>query len=116
MFFSKRKPEFLKTDKISQFDVQWDWNSEISQNFQKLGFLQETMGFPKQTLNFLKMAKGIKFCVECNWKSKISQNVQTFGCYKTITRVLQKTLNFIWTEIGSSLKRFKEFELLFKNR
>ena len=49
MIFSKKKPEFLKTAKVSQFDVEWDWNSKISQNFQKLGFLQKKMGFPKIT-------------------------------------------------------------------
>ena len=89
MIFSKMKPEFLKTDKITRFDVECDWNSKISQNFRKLGFLQEKMGFPKKNLNSLKKAKGIKLAVESNWKSKISQNGQTFGCYKTITRVLQ---------------------------
>ena len=25
-FFSKKKPEFLKTAKLSQFDVDCDWN------------------------------------------------------------------------------------------
>ena len=62
------------------------------------------------------MARSNKFAVENNWKSKISQIVQTFGAYKTITGVMQKKLNLIWTEIGSFLKRFKEFELLYKNR
>ena len=76
MVFSKLKPEFLKTAKLSQFDVECERNSEISQIFQKLEFLQEKMGFPKNTLNSLKMARGIKFVVESNWKSKISQNVQ----------------------------------------
>ena len=89
MVFSRMKPEFLKTDKISRFDVEGDWNRKLSQNFRKLGFLLEKMGFPKKTLKFLKMARGIKFARECNCKSKISQNFQTFGCYKTITRVLQ---------------------------
>ena len=77
------------TETVSQFDVKSEWNSEISQNFQKLGVLQEKMGFPTKTLKFLKLARGIKFAVESNWKSKISQNVQTFGCYKTNKRVLQ---------------------------
>ena len=88
MVFSRMEPEFLKTDKIGRFDVECDWNSKISQNFRKLGFLLEKMGFPKKTLKFLKMARCIKFARECNCKSKISQNFQTFGCYKTITRVL----------------------------
>ena len=77
------------TETVSQFDVECKRNSEISQNVQKLGFLQEKMGFPKKNLKFLKMARGIKFAVESNWKSKISQNVEIFGCYKLITRVLQ---------------------------
>ena len=89
MVFSKKKPEFSKTAKLSQFDVECERNSEISQNFQKLDFLQEKIVFPKKTPIFLKMARGIKFAVESNWRSKISQNVQTFGCYKTITSVLQ---------------------------
>ena len=88
MVFSKKKPEFLKTAKFSQFDVECERNSEISQNFQKLAFLPEKMGCPKKTFKFLKMARGIKFAVESNWKSTIFQNVQIFGCYKTITRVL----------------------------
>ena len=77
------------TEIVSQFDVECERKSEISQNFQKLGFLQEKMGFPRETLKFLKMERGIKFAVESNWKSTISQNVQTFGCYKIITKVLQ---------------------------
>ena len=68
------------TETVSQFDVECERKSEISQNFQKLGFLQEKMGFPRETLKFLKMAGSIKFSVESNWKSKISQNVQRFGC------------------------------------
>ena len=77
------------TETVRQFDVECDRTSEISQKFQKLGFLQEKMGYPKKSLKFLKIPRGIKFAVESNGKSKISQNVQTFGCYKRITRVLQ---------------------------
>ena len=80
--FFEKKPEFLKTAKVSQFDVECDWNSEISQNFQNLGFLQKKIGFPKKTLKFSKMAKGFNLAVQCNWTSKISQNVQNFGCKK----------------------------------
>ena len=126
-FFPKRNLNFWKqlnlanlmstaTETVSLFDVQWEKNSEISRNFQKLGFLQEKLGFPKETLKFFKVARGIEFDVESNWKSKISQNVQTFGSYKTITRVLQNSLNLIWTEVGSFLKRLKEFELVYKSR
>ena len=99
LFFRKGNLNFWKqlnlanlmstaTKTVSQFDVECERNSEISQNFQKLTFLQEKMGFPKKTLKLLKKARGIKFAVESNWKSKISQNFQNFGCYKTITRVL----------------------------
>ena len=77
------------TETVSQFRVECERNSEISQIFKKLGFCKEKRVFRKKTLKFLKMARLIKFAVESNWKSKISQNVQTFGCYKTITRVLQ---------------------------
>ena len=101
---------------VSQFDVECERNSEVSQNSQNMGFLQEKMGFTLKILKFLKLARGIIFAVESNWKSEISQNVQTFGCYKTFTRVLQKILKLIVTEIGSFLKRCKEFELLYKNR
>ena len=89
----------------------WDF-SKPSEN----GVFARKKGLSEKTLKVLKMARGIKFGVESNWKSKISQNVQPFGCYKTIKRVLQQSLNIIWTEIGSFLKKFREFELLFKNR
>ena len=99
-FFQKRNLNFWKqlnlanlmstaTETVSQFDVECERKSEISQNLQKLVFLQEKMGYRKKTLKVLKMARDIKFGVESNWKSKISQNVQIFGCYKTIRRVLQ---------------------------
>ena len=77
------------TETFSQFDVECEGNIETSQKFQKLGFLQGTMGFPIKTVKFLKLARGIKFALESNWKSKISQNVQTFGCFKKFTRVLK---------------------------
>ena len=38
------------TETVSQFDVECWRNSEISQNVQKLWFLQKKMGFPKKTL------------------------------------------------------------------
>ena len=77
------------TEKVSQFNVECERNSEKPQNFQKLGFLQEKVGFPIKTLKFSKMARGIDFAIESNWKCKLSQNVQFFGCYKTFTRVLK---------------------------
>ena len=63
--FPKKKPEFLKTAKLSQFDVdctetvsqfgvECKRNSEISQNAQKLCFLQRKMRFPKKNLGTFK--------------------------------------------------------------
>ena len=63
MNFSKMKPEILKqikwvnlmsnaTETVSQFDVQCERKSEIFQNFQKLGFLQEKLGYPKKPWSF----------------------------------------------------------------
>ena len=55
MVFSKKKPQFLKTAKFSQFDAEFDWNSKSSQNFQKLGFFAEKDGFSeKKHWNFQK--------------------------------------------------------------
>ena len=38
------------TETVSQFDFECERNREISQNVQKLGFLQEKMGFSKMNL------------------------------------------------------------------
>ena len=91
-FFRKRNLNFWKqlnlanwmstaTETVSQFDVECERNSEISQNFQNMGFLQEKMGFPLKILKFLKLARGIIFAVENEWKSKVSQNVQSLFCF-----------------------------------
>ena len=50
---------------VSQFDVKCERNSEISQNVQKMGFLQKMTGFPKKTMKFSKIADGNKFAVQC---------------------------------------------------
>ena len=64
-FFSKKKPKFLKTAKLSQFDVDCDWNSspiwcrmrieqwEFSKR-SRVGFFAKKLGFPKKTWNFQK--------------------------------------------------------------
>ena len=75
------KLEFLKTAKFSQFEVQCERNSEISQNVQKLGFLQKKVGFPIKTLKFSKIADGNKFAVQCEGISKLSQNNQNLFCF-----------------------------------
>ena len=102
------------TETVSQFDVECERNSEISQNFQKLAFLQEKMGFPKKTLKFSKMARGIKFAVESNWKSKISQNVQTFGTYKTITGFCEKSWIYFELKLAVFSKRSQNLGFFIK--
>ena len=67
------------TETISPFDVECEWNSEISQNVQTLGFLQKKAGFPKKNLKVLKIADGSKFAVQWEGISKVSQNVQILG-------------------------------------
>ena len=67
------------TETVSQFDVECKRNSEISQNVQKLCFLQRKMRFPKKTLKFSKIADGKKFAVQCEGISKVPQNVQILG-------------------------------------
>ena len=52
--FFEKKPEFLKTAKVSQFDVECDWNNEISQNFQKLDFLAEKDGLSEKNIEIFK--------------------------------------------------------------
>ena len=55
MVFSEKKPELLKTANISQFDVECDWNSKFSQNFQKLDFFcRKRWVFRKKHWNFQK--------------------------------------------------------------
>ena len=106
-FFRKRNLNFWKqlnlaslmstaTETVSQFDVECERNSEISQNVQKLCFLQKRMGFPKKTLKCSKIADGNKFAVQCERISKVSQNVQIlgFGSFKEYFGFLRKTVVF----------------------
>ena len=81
------------TETISQFDVKCEGKSEISQNVQKLGFLQKKAGFPKKTLKVLKIADGSKFAVQWEGISKVSQNVQLlrFGSIKECFGFSRKT-------------------------
>ena len=90
-FFQKRNPNFWKqlslanlmstaTETVSQFDVECERNSEVSQNVQNLGFfLLKKMGFPNETLKFSKIADGNNFAVHSGGLSKVSQNVQIMG-------------------------------------
>ena len=61
--FFEKNPEFLKqlslailmstaTETVSQFDVECEQNSEISQNVQKLFFFKKRWGSRKTILNF----------------------------------------------------------------
>ena len=67
------------TETVSQFGVECERNSEISQNAQKLCFLQRKVGFSIKALKFSKIADGNKFSVQCEGISKVSQNVQILG-------------------------------------
>ena len=84
------------TETVSQFDVECERNSEISQNVQKLCFLQKTMGLPKKTLKCSKIADGNKFAVQCEGISKVSQKVQIlgFGSFKEYFGFSRKTVVF----------------------
>ena len=66
------------TETVSQLDVNCERNSEISQNVQKLGFLQKRWVFRK-ILKFSKIADGNKFAVQFEGISKVSGNVQILG-------------------------------------
>ena len=58
MGFSKKILNFFKIAEDSKFAVKCDWNSKISQNVQKMGFLERIDGFfEKKNLNFFKNAK-----------------------------------------------------------
>ena len=89
-FFRKRNLNFWKqlilanlmstaTETVSQFDVECEWNIEVSQNVQELGFLRKKDGFYEKILKLLKIADGNKLAVQCEGISKISQNVQILG-------------------------------------
>ena len=81
---------------VSQFDVEYEWNSEISQNVQELGFLQKKVGFPEKNLEIFKIADGNKFAVQCEGISRVSQNFQIlgFGSIKEYFGFPRKTDNF----------------------
>ena len=38
----------------NKFDVEWNWNSKISQNVQNLGFLEKKDGFFEKNVDFFK--------------------------------------------------------------
>ena len=64
-FFRKRNLNFWKqlnlanlmstaTETVSQFDVEWERNSEISQNVQKLCFFAKKDGFSEKNLEMFE--------------------------------------------------------------
>ena len=67
------------TETVSQFDVKCERNSEISQNVQKLGFLQKKRWVSEKNSKFSKIADGNSFAVQCEIISKVSQNVHFLG-------------------------------------
>ncbi len=90
VFKKKRVDTFLK--KISNFRgiarssklaAEFDWNSEIYQNAQKLSFPKKLDIFPKKLLKYSKITKSRIFSVGCNWNDKILQNVRNLGFFKT---------------------------------
>ena len=67
MGFSKKILNSFRIAKGSKFAVKCDWNSKISQNVQKMGFLKRIDEFfEKKFLNFFRIAKGSKFAVKCD--------------------------------------------------
>ena len=58
MGFSKKNIEFFKIAEGSKFAVKFDWNGKISQNVQKMGFLERIDEFfEKKNLIFSKSLK-----------------------------------------------------------
>ena len=67
------------TETVSQFVVECERDSEISQNVQKLCFLQKKDAFSEKNLKFSKIDDGKKIAVQCEGISKVSQIVQILG-------------------------------------
>ena len=117
MVFSKKNLNFWKqlsldslmstaTETVSQFDVECERNSEISQNVQKLCFLQKKWVFRKKPWNFEKSlmvanllynAKElVRFLKTFNfWGLKVLKN----------TSVFREELNFIKWERQQTCRR-----------
>ncbi len=90
LVFLKKKNRYVSQKKIlnfrgiagsSKLAADINWNSEISQNAQKLSFHKKIDIFRKKLLNFSKITKGRIFSVGCNWNDKIPQNVRNLGFF-----------------------------------
>ena len=100
MLFWKKTSIFwkLKTATVNQLDVECEWNSKVSKNYQNLGFFNEIYWFSeKKILKVSKNADGSKFVVECNWYSMISQKDQSLGYSKKQMVFLKTKLDFFET-------------------
>ncbi len=88
--FLKEKYRYVYRKKIlifrgiarsSKLAAEIDWNSEISQNAQKLSFHKKLDIFRKKNLNDSKITKGRIFSVGCKWNDKIPQNARNLGFF-----------------------------------
>ena len=93
LFFWKNI-NFLKKAKGSQFAVECDWISKISQKNQNLGFCWKLIRCVIRKIFFSKIAAISKFAVECDWISKNLQKVQKFVVSKKMGFLLTKTFFF----------------------
>ena len=59
----------------SNFPVEFNWNTKISQNVQTLAVMKKNVDSPKKWVHF-EMTEGSIFAVECKWNWQFSQNVQ----------------------------------------
>ena len=59
----------------SNFAVEINWNTNISQNVRTLAVIKKYMDSPKKWIHF-EMTEGSTFAVECNWNWQFSQTVQ----------------------------------------
>ncbi len=91
----EKNPIFQKSDKVSEFAVECDRDSDISQHVTKTEFSKTRLVIRKTSWVLLKTAKSSQFDAECNRYSKFSLNVQNLGfCWNKINGVFDKILDF----------------------
>ena len=64
----------------SNFAVEINWNTNISQNVQTLAVIKKYMNSSEKWIHF-EMTEGSSFAVECNRNWQFSQNVQNFCAF-----------------------------------
>ena len=64
----------------SNFAVEINWNTNISQNVQTLAVIKKYMDSPKKRIHF-EMTEGSTFAVECNWNWQFSQSFQNICAF-----------------------------------